>query len=712
MFKVKRIVLLLLLALFTVMNGVWAQSFVENYRPLQSSGEFPADFRTMLSQKDDSEDYNFYMSALIEEGRLLYGTPLNEYVDRVADNLLQANQQLRSQLRFYIVKSPAVNAYSLKNGIILVNEGLLAQVSNEAELAFVIGHEVAHFAEQHSLKIGKYKYKGTGKDQMQYYLDYRSRSREQEAEADRIAVERYFAASSYSYKALDGVFDVLLYSDLPFDEIAFDRSQVETSFYQFPENYFLKQVAPIANRSETIDTLYSHPNIEKRRSLVQMLVTGKSDNGRSLYVQSEEAFKNMRDLARMECVYYWLSVHQYDQALYNAYVMQQTMPDNAFLYKAMTTAYYGMMVHKREGAVNEVIHRYKELEGEMQQVSYFLSKMSRFELSLLTLRYAWKGHEKYPNEPYYTDLLKESMQDVFVKSKKKYTDFSDYPMGYVPDSTTMIKESQQTQTNVQSGGKYDKIKQKGQGNDMVIPTSKFRTPNYMLVDIHRDSTFIALMNAVLLEEENKQILNAIGSKKEEVKKMLFMEPYCVLKTQSYSSQNEMKEEKMQHQLTKTLVTSAKRLKIEPLFYDTKSIEKFDTKQYNDYSIIRQWYRECGYAEGAQMKYLVSEDIKRVFSELGCDKLCLVAASREPGGFFTAGKVFDLVLSMSCPYVIPFAVANFVVPRYNTRVNMMIVDIPTGKQEHIESQVYSGSMSQAYRNAAVYDELYNYVKERK
>ena len=42
---------------------------------------------------------------------------------------------------------------------------------------------------------------------------------------------------------------------------------------------------------------------------------------------------------------------------------------------------------------------------------------------------------------------------------------------------------------------YDKIKHNNM-QEMVRPTEKFKTGNYMLVDIHRDSLFVSLMNSV------------------------------------------------------------------------------------------------------------------------------------------------------------------------------------------------------------------------
>jgi predicted Zn-dependent protease len=48
-----------------------------------------------------------------------------------------------------VVNSPEINAFALPGGYIYVNRGLIRAVRNEAELAGVIAHEIAHVAERH-----------------------------------------------------------------------------------------------------------------------------------------------------------------------------------------------------------------------------------------------------------------------------------------------------------------------------------------------------------------------------------------------------------------------------------------------------------------------------------------------------------------------------------------------------------------------------------
>lgn len=77
---------------------------------------------------------------------------LNLYVATVGKNL--AAQSARPGLRwtFGVLDSPAVNAYSAPGGYVMVTRGLLEKVENEAQLAGVLAHEIAHINEKHALK--------------------------------------------------------------------------------------------------------------------------------------------------------------------------------------------------------------------------------------------------------------------------------------------------------------------------------------------------------------------------------------------------------------------------------------------------------------------------------------------------------------------------------------------------------------------------------
>jgi predicted Zn-dependent protease len=56
-------------------------------------------------------------------------------------------------LHFNVVKSSEVNAYAMPNGEIVVYTGLLDQLDNTGQLVALLGHEVSHVNERHSMRL-------------------------------------------------------------------------------------------------------------------------------------------------------------------------------------------------------------------------------------------------------------------------------------------------------------------------------------------------------------------------------------------------------------------------------------------------------------------------------------------------------------------------------------------------------------------------------
>jgi Zn-dependent protease with chaperone function len=84
--------------------------------------------------------------------KLLAVPSVQEYVSHLGDSLLPSgiNGTTRTlEFRFFVVEDPTINAASLPDGTLLVNTGLLGAVDNEAQLAFVLSHEIAHVLQVH-----------------------------------------------------------------------------------------------------------------------------------------------------------------------------------------------------------------------------------------------------------------------------------------------------------------------------------------------------------------------------------------------------------------------------------------------------------------------------------------------------------------------------------------------------------------------------------
>jgi beta-barrel assembly-enhancing protease len=74
-----------------------------------------------------------------------------EYVNRIGQNLVR-NSDAKVPFTIKVIDSEDVNAFALPGGFFFVNSGLILKADNEAELAGVMAHEIAHVAARHGTR--------------------------------------------------------------------------------------------------------------------------------------------------------------------------------------------------------------------------------------------------------------------------------------------------------------------------------------------------------------------------------------------------------------------------------------------------------------------------------------------------------------------------------------------------------------------------------
>jgi predicted Zn-dependent protease len=85
------------------------------------------------------------------ESRLMDDPVVTEYVSRLGQNLVR-NSDAKVPFTIKVIDSDDVNAFALPGGFMFVNTGLVLKAENEAELAGVLAHEIAHVAARHGTK--------------------------------------------------------------------------------------------------------------------------------------------------------------------------------------------------------------------------------------------------------------------------------------------------------------------------------------------------------------------------------------------------------------------------------------------------------------------------------------------------------------------------------------------------------------------------------
>src|SRR5262249_36124504 len=75
---------------------------------------------------------------------------LEALITRVVEQLVASSERPDLKYRVTLLNSPSVNAFALPNGQLYVTRGLLALASDNAELASVLSHEMAHVIARHA----------------------------------------------------------------------------------------------------------------------------------------------------------------------------------------------------------------------------------------------------------------------------------------------------------------------------------------------------------------------------------------------------------------------------------------------------------------------------------------------------------------------------------------------------------------------------------
>jgi predicted Zn-dependent protease len=92
-----------------------------------------------------------YAEEIEANARLLSDPFVGEYVNRVGQNLVR-NSDAKVPFTIKIIDSDEVNAFALPGGFMFVNTGAIMAAQDEAELAGIMAHEIAHVAARHATR--------------------------------------------------------------------------------------------------------------------------------------------------------------------------------------------------------------------------------------------------------------------------------------------------------------------------------------------------------------------------------------------------------------------------------------------------------------------------------------------------------------------------------------------------------------------------------
>ena len=156
---------------------VKAGMFVTYEGKEQSDGTVTASRIVFMKNEMEKGELNFWKSLKLKEKapnfaesnpgelsikqvgkfKLLPNKEVQDYVSNLGNSLVPAyqkqlpeNHPQKIPFKFYVITEKRPNAFALANGVVVIHSSMITSLENEAQLAAVVSHEIAHATQEHT----------------------------------------------------------------------------------------------------------------------------------------------------------------------------------------------------------------------------------------------------------------------------------------------------------------------------------------------------------------------------------------------------------------------------------------------------------------------------------------------------------------------------------------------------------------------------------
>jgi Zn-dependent protease with chaperone function len=736
----------------------YSQDF-NNYTNVKNVGSMPNEFKYSATEvykqnlkneqqtknsevklKDKKEfllESNFATTDLLRSGKILFNSPLNTYVNKVTDLVLQSNPALSGKVKVYIVQSPVVNAFTFNDGKIFINMGLLAHLQNEAQLAFIIAHEVSHYTKGHSLNVYIERKKiSKGVDQYEDFDESdkvfasNSFNKEQEIEADADGL-RLFSKTGYDLAEARNALALLHYADQPFDNKVFSVDFFNRQYLQIPKIFVPDSVDDISLYNETDITgdeedeksnkkveSSTHPTISKRIRTLDKVNLGKYDHeGGQKFLVSESDFMTAQTTAQFElCRLYSLAYRPLEN-LFNIYLLEKKYPNNKYLLENKLRCYYQIISAVNKGYRTSIISKPDKLEGEMQKMHSIFYSMSKEEVSALCLRHAWDVKmqlaitETSPLNAFMEGIVYSFANNISTKVSYFKT-AKDYNDSLVQSWYKPVVADNNTDKKGKKKSKFIKPKRKG---------GSFAS--YVMIPYLNNNEFKDYFNKVSERidektkedednetefEKTKASIKITKTKNLGIKNIVFLDPtYLVIDQRKKQSNRYIESEEKELTLKSTIYECSKAANLDAKFIISSDIESSD--EYNEFMILKSRMSECFNNEDlkplATDKEAIDLFAKKHNTQYVATLINVALADYRDSDGILYGCIFSVY---SFGLYLPFFIYSLLTPENSNALVLAVYDVKSGEIKY-GNIVYS---SENDNKDLLKSELYNMLTKLK
>jgi predicted Zn-dependent protease len=120
---------------------------------IQGTGTLISGLLPIGAEEELSLGTSIALQVVARSGGIYEQPDLTRYVNLVGRAVAATCDRPSLDYHFAVLNDQSINAFATPGGYVFVTRGLLKQVTNEAELAAVLGHEIAHISQKHMLDV-------------------------------------------------------------------------------------------------------------------------------------------------------------------------------------------------------------------------------------------------------------------------------------------------------------------------------------------------------------------------------------------------------------------------------------------------------------------------------------------------------------------------------------------------------------------------------
>jgi len=333
----------------------------------------------------------FAIASYIAGGAIYPGWyEFENYLNEVLQQVMPEELKEHTNIHIFLVKDGNLNAGMSATGDMFINVGLMANIENEAALAGILAHELAHYYLQHSVK-GHYKFNRKNKYGdwgllgRQQKLEYKF-SRFQEQQSDSLSLEWMFR-SNFDLKGSVDAFRMM------------KRDEAQLIRHSLLSGKL---------------TARSHPLTDERLADINKFILQHPAQSGKKFVVNESLFKKFQSQSKIETVKAFLDDFSYlsciemafrfhlfepDNPVFVYYIMEGIrkmtyLDHNRWKYKFITSRYYEP-IDPKDVATTTTFSKKRVEQHLFEKFDLEIMGLGPSQLRNIQARFYWEGEPRF-----------------------------------------------------------------------------------------------------------------------------------------------------------------------------------------------------------------------------------------------------------------------------------------------------------------------------